>query len=206
MSLWNDHVLPRLIDRVLAVKRLQPLREQACVGLAGDVVEIGFGSGLNIPYYPAEVRRVWAVEPSALARRLAAERVAEHGAPVEFAGPDAQQLPFRDGTVDAVLSTWTLCTIPDAGAALREVARVLRPGGRLHFLEHGRAPDARVLRWQERLNPLQRRLAGGCHLQRPIVQLVTDAGLQVESLETGYVPGEPKPFSYLYEGVATRSR
>ena len=163
-----------------------------CAGLAGDVVELGFGSGHNVPFYPAAVTRVTAVEPSDVGWRLAAQRVKAATVPVRRSGLDGQSLPFPDHGFDAALSTWTLCTIPDVAAALREVRRVLRPGGTLHFLEHGLAPDERVRRWQHRLEPVQYRLAGGCHLTRPIVDLLTDAGFTVGEVDVFYEQGAPK--------------
>jgi SAM-dependent methyltransferase len=157
-----------------------------------------------VPHYPAAVTRVAAVEPSDLAWRLAAPRVAAARAPVERAGLDGQRLPFPDQAFDSALSTWTLCTIPDAAAALREVRRVLRPGGRLHFVEHGLAQEPPVQRWQRRLEPLQKRVGGGCHLTRRADALVQEAGFTLERLDRHYLPGEPRPFAALYEGVAAR--
>ena len=158
-----------------------------------------------MPYYPAAVRRVWAVDPTTVGRKLAAERVAASPVPVEYVGLDGEQLPLEDGSVDHVLTTWTLCTIPDVGRALAEVHRVLRPGGVLHFLEHGRSPDPKVARWQDRLTPSQRRLFGGCHLNRPIDQLVAGSGLEVTELEKFNLPEPgPKAMGYMFEGVATK--
>ena len=140
-----------------------------------------------------------------MGRKLAAERVAASGVPVEYVGLDGEQLPLDDASVDHVLTTWTLCTIPDVERALAEMRRVLRPGGALHFVEHGRAPDPGVARWQERLNPLQRKVFGGCHLNRRIDALIRGAGLDVTRLENHYLKG-PKPFGYMYVGVATKPR
>jgi ubiquinone/menaquinone biosynthesis C-methylase UbiE len=137
-------------------------------------------------------------------RRLAAKRIAATSVPVEYVGLDGQSLPVEDGTVDHVLTTWTLCTIPDVDAAVVEIGRVLRPGGAFHFLEHGRSPQPRVARWQDRLTPLQRRIGGGCHLNRPIDQLVAASGLLVSQMDTFYMKG-PKAFGYMFEGVATKS-
>jgi ubiquinone/menaquinone biosynthesis C-methylase UbiE len=140
MSYYDERVVPRLLNKLGGMKALQPLRAQVCAGLTGHVVEIGFGSGLNIDFYPATVSRVTAVEPSDLAWKLAAERVETTEIPVERAGLDGQSMPFPDDTFDTALSTWTMCTIPDAMAALGELRRVLKPGGTVHFLEHGLAP------------------------------------------------------------------
>ena len=166
-------------------------------------MEIGFGSGLNIPYYPAGLTRVRAVDPAAAGRQLAARRAAACAVPIEYAGSDAQTLPAGEASVDSVLSTWTLCTIPDAARALAEIRRVLRPGGAFCFVEHGLAPDARVARIQQRLNPFQRRVAGGCHLDRRIDQLVAAAGLELTRLDAYYMRG-PRALGYTFEGVAVR--
>src|SRR4051794_2098209 len=162
------------------------LRRRVCAGLAGDVVEIGFGSGLNVPFYPGAVTRVSAVEPADVAWKLAAKRVGDASDPVQRAGLDGQSLPFADDSFDAAVSTWTLCTIPDIAAALGEVRRVLKPGGTLHFVEPGLAPDESVRRWQHRLEPIQKRLFGGCHLTRPIVDLLTTAGFEITQLDVFY--------------------
>jgi ubiquinone/menaquinone biosynthesis C-methylase UbiE len=174
------------------MKALEPLRRRVCEGLTGDVVEIGFGSGLNVPFYPAAVTRIAAVEPSDLGWQLAARRVRAASVPVQRSGLDGQSLPFQDDSYDAALSTWTLCTIPDAATALHEVRRVLKPGGTLHFLEHGLAPDENVRRWQRRLDPLEQRVFGGCHLTRPIVDLLMTAGFTIKELDVFYEKGAPK--------------
>lgn len=187
---------------MLGSRQHERLRQQACAGLSGDVIEIGFGSGRNVPHYPTGVRQVTAVEPSDVAWRLSAPRRAACPVPVERAGLDGQLQPFSDSSFDSALSTWTLCTIPDPIAALRQVARVLRPSGRLHFVEHGAAPDPGVLRWQRRLDPVQRHLAAGCHLSRPIDALLTQAGLDLVELKREYARGEPRAFGSLYRGSA----
>jgi SAM-dependent methyltransferase len=192
VGFYGEQVVPRIINKACGTKTAEPLRRRVCAGLAGDVVELGFGSGHNVPFYPDAVTRVTAVEPSDVGWRLAAERVKAASVPVRRSGLDGQSLPFPDDGFDAALSTWTLCTIPDAAAALREVRRVLRPGGTLHFLEHGLAPDERVRRWQRRLEPVQYRLAGGCHLTRPILDLLTDAGFTLGEVDAFYEQGAPK--------------
>jgi len=202
MAVWRERVVPRLVDVALRSPAATAARRRTCAEVSGEVLELGFGSGLNAPHYPPEVARVLAVEPSDLAWRMAARRIGSSGVPVQRVGLDGQALPLADGSADTALSTWTLCTIPDPVAALREVARVLRPGGRLCFVEHGLSPDPGVARWQHRLQPLQYRLAGGCHLQRPIDRLLEQAGFRCERLHTSYEPGAPRPLGYLYEGIA----
>ncbi|WP_167479230.1 class I SAM-dependent methyltransferase [Nocardia arthritidis] len=202
MGLYDDHVVPRLVELCCGAKYHEPLRAQVCAGLHGKVVEIGFGSGLNVPFYPAAVESVSAVEPADLGWRLAAERVAASRVPVERSGLDGQRLPFPDNSFDCALSTWTLCTIPDAGAALAEVRRVLKPGGTLHFIEHGLAPDHSVQVWQNRLNPVQKTIAGGCHLNRRIRVMIEAAGFELREVEQFYGEGSPRVFGAQTQGVA----
>ena len=154
---------------------------------------LGFGSGHNVAFYPSTITRVAAVEPSDLGWSLARERVAASAVPVVRSGLDGQSLPFDDNSFDSALSTWTLCTIPNAEAALKEVRRVLKPGGTFHFIEHGLAPDESVRRWQHRLEPLQKRLFDGCHLTRPIAEMLTNAGFVITEIDVFYEKGAPKP-------------
>lgn len=187
--MWDERVVPRLTDLSLRGDEVDALRAAACRGLAGRVLEIGFGSGLNVPWYPSAVTGVSAVEPSDLGWRLSEPRRAASAVPVERAGLDGQRLDLPDGGHDAALVTFSLCTIPDPVLALVEARRVVRPGGTLHVLEHGLAPDERVRRWQRRLEPLQRAVAGGCHLTRDVPAVVGEAGWEITEVEQDYLPG-----------------
>jgi ubiquinone/menaquinone biosynthesis C-methylase UbiE len=193
MGIYGEHVLPRIINVACGLKNGDPLRRRVCDGLEGEVVELGFGSGLNVPFYPEAVTRVAAVEPADVGWKLAEKRLSASSIPVERSGLDGQSLPFADDSFDTALSTWTLCTIPDVAAALSELRRVLRPGGTLRFVEHGLAPDEGVRRWQHRLEPMQKRLFGGCHLTRPVVDMLTTAGFTITELDVFYEEGTPKP-------------
>lgn len=205
MGLYADRILPHIINAVMNTKQTRAIRERVCGDLKGEVLEIGFGTGHNLPFIPAGVTRLLAVEPSARSVELAQDRIHASPIEVEVVGLDGQRLPVGDASVDAVLCTWSLCTIPDAVAAVREARRVLRPGGHFHFIEHGLAPDAGVRRWQDRLNPIQNRLGGGCNLNRDITGIVGDGGMTLTKLDRYYSSGEPKAFGSMYEGVATAS-
>jgi ubiquinone/menaquinone biosynthesis C-methylase UbiE len=202
MGIYDEHVLPRIINVACGVKPLRSLRERVCQGLHGQLVEVGFGSGLNIPYYPATVERVAAIEPADTGWNLGGKRRAGTGVPIERNGLDGQSLPLADDSCDTALSTFTLCTIPDVEAALDEIRRVLKPGGALHFLEHGLAPDESVRRWQHRLEPMQKRLFGGCHLTRPVAELLTKAGFTITEIDVFYEKSAPKPWGAASLGVA----
>ncbi len=204
--LWREQALPRLTDASLRGHDVGRLREQACADLHGRVLEIGFGSGLNVRFYPPEVEAVDAVEPADVAWALSDRRRGRSLVPVSRTGLDGQRVSAADGSYDAVLTTFTLCTIPDVEQALGEVHRVLQPGGRLHFLEHGLAPQPGVARWQRRLEPVQRRVAGGCHLTRPVPDLLERAGFTVESLTEQPLPGPAvnRPWTWLFLGRAVR--
>ncbi len=180
---------------------MRPLRDRTCAGLSGEIVELGFGSGLNIASYPDSVTRVHAIEPSPVGRGLGADRIAASPIPIEFAGLRGESLPLEDGSCDGALCTFTLCTIGDVDAAMQELLRVLRPGAPFHFLEHGSAPDPKVRRWQQRLDPLQQRLADGCHLTRDPVEILRRAGFRIDSFESAYARG-PKPWVYFTSGRA----
>jgi len=204
MSVYEDRILPHLLNLAMSTKGVKDERRRCLEAVSGDVLEVGFGTGLNLPFYPAGVTRVVGVDPSETSARLARKRIAASPFPVEVVGLSAERLPFEDASVSTIVSTFTLCTIPDVGQALGDMRRALRPGGRLHFVEHGRADDEKVRRWQTRLNGVQKRVFGGCHLDRPIAALIEGAGLEIERLEHAYLEGAPKFGGYLYRGVAKR--
>lgn len=201
MGLYARHVLPRLIE--LAMKNKAAGKERArFVPLAGGVVlEVGVGSGLNIPIYGPAVQKLYALDPSPELLRMARPRAKQASFPAELFQQSAEAIPLADESVDTVVTTWTLCSIPDAARALREMRRVLRRDGRLIFIEHGRSVDPDVVRWQDRLTPWWRHLSGGCHLNRPIDRLLAQGGFQVAEMERGYGTG-PRTTSYLYRGIA----
>jgi ubiquinone/menaquinone biosynthesis C-methylase UbiE len=203
MGVYGEQVVPRLINVLCGLKANNELRRRTCEGLVGDVVEIGFGSGLNVPFYPAGVHRIDAVEPADLGWKLAEKRLAATTVPVQRLGLDGQSLPFDDASHDSALSTWTLCTIPDAVAALREVRRVLKPGGTLRFVEHGLAPDDDVQRWQHRVEPLQKRVFGGCHLTKRVPEMLESAGFTITEIDVFYEPGGPRAIAAMSLGSAT---
>jgi ubiquinone/menaquinone biosynthesis C-methylase UbiE len=202
MGFYDDRILPHLVNVVMNTKQNRTIRARVCAGLKGDVVEIGFGTGHNLPFLLGDVTRLRAVEPSGVGVRLASKRIEQAPVEVEIVGLDGQQLPLQDGSADAVLCTWSLCTIPDPVSAVQEARRVLRPDGEFHFVEHGRAPDERVRRWQNRLNGIRQRVGGGCNLNRDIPAILDAGGLAITRLDTYYGKGEPKPYAAMYEGVA----
>jgi ubiquinone/menaquinone biosynthesis C-methylase UbiE len=203
VGFYRNYILPRLVDWTCSSSGLKPWRDRVCAGLTGSVLEIGFGSGTNIEHYPSSVRHLYAVEPAALSRRLARKRIEASSIPITHVGLDGQAIPLMNSSCDSALCTFTLCTIPDPVKALREVYRILKPGGQLHFLEHGIAPDASIAKWQRRLDGLERRLADGCHLTRGPLALVTAAGFEPLWNEQRYAHG-PKPWSYFTVAAARK--
>jgi ubiquinone/menaquinone biosynthesis C-methylase UbiE len=204
MSFYENRILPHLINVAMNTKALREERRLCLEGVTGGVLEIGFGTGLNLPHYPRSVTKLVGVDPSAVSARLARKRIAASPFPVEVVGLSAEKIPVADASFDSVVSTFTMCTVPDVAGALLEMRRALAPGGRLYFVEHGLAEDPGLARWQERLNPVQRRVFGGCQLNRPIRTLIEQAGFEIERLENSYLSGAPKFGGYLYKGIARR--
>lgn len=203
MGLYENFILPQLVHCACASRLVTRERMRLVPRAQGRVLEVGMGSGLNLAHYdPARVAKVWGLEPSEGMRRKAALRLAASPVPVEWLSLPGEQIPLPDDSIDTVVLTFTLCTIPDWQTALMQIRRVLRPEGRLLFCEHGAAPDIAVRRWQDRLNPIWQRLAGGCQLNRPIDQLLEQAGFRMRRLEPGYLPRTPRFAGYLYRGVA----
>jgi SAM-dependent methyltransferase len=201
MGFYSTHIVPRFIDKALGTPAMQEGRNAVAAGLSGTVLEIGFGSGLNVASYPPEIELVYAVEPALTARKIAVPRIAASPIPIQYAGLHGETVALDDNSCDGALCTFTLCTIPGVEQALAELRRVLKPGGRFHFLEHGLAPDAKTQTWQRRLDPLEKRLADGCHLTRDPVELVKAAGFELEFVHSEYTKG-PKPWVFMTFGQA----
>ena len=201
MGFYDERVLPYLVHLAMRQETFLAYRQRVVQDAHGRVLEIGVGSGLNLPLYGEKVRHVTGLDPSPRLLSMARRVQAGSRVPTELIEASAEAIPLENESIDTVVSTWTLCSIPDVLAALREMRRVLTPAGELRFIEHGRAPEATVRLWQDRLTPAWKRLAGGCHLNRPIRELLEDAGFRVEQMDTGYMKG-PKPMTFMYEGQA----
>ena len=203
MSLYNRYVLPRLVDLVMRNEEMTRFRQRHVPAARGAVLEVGIGSGLNLPFYSAEVTHLCGVDPSLELLDMARRRAAGFPFRVELLAQESDRLPVGDAVFDNAVMTWSLCSIREPGAALREIARVLKPSGSLIFVEHGLAPESRVQTWQNRLTPVWRRVAGGCHLNRNVDDLIRAAGFTIAELQTGYLPG-PRIATYMYEGRAVK--
>jgi ubiquinone/menaquinone biosynthesis C-methylase UbiE len=203
MGIYGRLIVPRLIELAMRNKALAGYRQQIVEAARGLVLEIGIGSGLNLPLYGSAVDRVYGIEPSPELLDRARERVVDASIPVWLVRASAEQLPFSRSAFDTLVMTWTLCSISNPSAALNEMRRVLKPGGRLLFVEHGLSPEARIMRWQHWLTPCWKRIGGGCHLDRKMDDLIQAAGFRVDKLETGYMKG-PKPWTFMYQGIATK--
>jgi ubiquinone/menaquinone biosynthesis C-methylase UbiE len=204
MGFYARHVLPRLINFAMANEEMARLRANWIRGARGEVFEVGIGSGLNLPFYTFDVKCIRGVDPSIELQRMARERVSKASVPVEFYRQSAEQpVPLPDESVDTVVVTWTLCSIPNASRALEQARRVLKRDGQFIFVEHGRAPDPAVAAWQDRLTPLWMRIGGGCHLNRKVDAMIEAAGFQIVDLKTCYLPGL-RPMTYTYQGIARK--
>jgi ubiquinone/menaquinone biosynthesis C-methylase UbiE len=205
VGFYARYILPNLINLAMKNPETARLRSEWIPKARGEVLEIGIGSGLNLPFYTGQVRRVYGVDPSPELQRMARKTAAGLPLEVEFLLQPAEgRLPIAPESIDTVVLTWTLCSIANPQAAVGEMSRVLKRDGRLIFLEHGRAPDVSVLRWQDRLTPIWKRIAGGCHLNRKIDTILENAGFEISELTLGYLPG-PRPLTYTYQGIATRA-
>lgn len=201
MSFYQGRILPRLIHLSMQHRNLVAYRQRVIGAAEGRVLEIGIGSGLNLPLYTGRVEHVIGLDPSPRLLEMAREAKDKAAVPVELLEDSGEAIPLDNKSVDTVVTTWTLCTIADTMRALGEMRRVLKSSGQLLFVEHGRSPDTSVRRWQDRLTPMWRRVGGGCHLNRAINELIAGSGFRIERLDTGYMKG-PKPMTFMYEGCA----
>lgn len=203
MNFYDTIILPRLCNLAMRHRQLVPYRRRTAAMANGHVLEIGIGSGLNLPFYPAGLSSIQGLEPSPRLITMAQQSAAGAALPVSFIEGSAEAIPLDNASIDTVVTTWSLCTIPHADRALAEMRRVLKPGGQLLFVEHGTGPVASVRRWQNRLTPLWSKISGGCHLNRPIQTLVEQADFDLAQIETGYMKG-PRPMTFMYQGRAVR--
>jgi ubiquinone/menaquinone biosynthesis C-methylase UbiE len=205
MGFYSDWVVPRILNVMMGMKLVAEQRKQCLAGVTGTVLEVGFGSGHNLPYYPAAVQRVVAVDPSTEGAKLARKRIAAARFPVEYIPLAGEEISAADASFDSVVSTFTLCTIPDPLAALRQMLRVLKPDGRFFLVEHGRSSEPKIQRWQDRMNGVQRAMCGGCNMNRDIERLVREAGFAFEEIDKYYVKGQPKLVACMTRGIARRA-
>jgi ubiquinone/menaquinone biosynthesis C-methylase UbiE len=204
MGLYSHHIFPRLMNWVMAGEEFRLLRTDLLSGLHGEVLELGIGTGLNLPHYPKTVAWLHAVDPANLLPKIVTERCTNQSFPIRIQHVAAESLPYDDQSFDFVVSTWTLCTIPDPFTALREVRRVIKPDGVFLFLEHGRSNDAKVAAWQDRLNPIQNIIGSGCNLNRKIDQIIAQTGLKIITLDRFQMQSVPRLGGEMYRGTATR--
>lgn len=206
MGLYDRYILPVVLNAAMSTKPIRYQRKKVVPRASGRVLEIGFGAGHNLPFYDAsKVSHLWALEPSKEMRERAAERVSQSSIPLEFLDLPSEEIPLGSEEADTILITYTLCTIPDVMKALGEMRRVLKPGGKMIFCEHGEAPDADVRKWQERLTPAWKFIGGGCHVGRPIPKMIIDSGFRIEGMETMYLPGTPRFAGFNYWGDAVKT-
>lgn len=203
MGFYDEWVLPRFLNLMMSDENMTEERKKTLAGVSGTVLEVGFGSGLNLPWYPSSVRRLVAVDPSKGSAKLARKRISEARFPVEYLPVGGEEVSAPDHSFDSVVSTFTLCSIPDPVAALDRMRRVLKPGGKLYLVEHGLSKDPKIQRWQHRLNPLQKFLCGGCHLNRDIPRLLGEAGFRFDEIDQYYVEGPPKFVAFVTRGIAS---
>jgi ubiquinone/menaquinone biosynthesis C-methylase UbiE len=205
MGFYDNWVLPRFLNFAMGMKFVTEERKKCLAGVTGTVLEVGFGSGHNLPYYPTAVRKLVGVDPSKQSAKLARKRIANARFPVEYTALEGEALDAPDASFDSVVCTFTLCSVRDPAAALGQALRVLKPGGRFYFVEHGRSPDPKVQRWQDRMNGVQKAVLGGCHLNRDVERMLREAGFAFDELDSYYLKGQPKMSGFLTRGVARRA-
>jgi ubiquinone/menaquinone biosynthesis C-methylase UbiE len=203
MGVYEERILPWLIDLAMRNARLAAYRGRVVPAASGRVLEVGIGSGLNLPFYGTSVSEIVGIEPSPKLLKMTRRVAGRTSTPIRLIEGTAEAIPIDDQAIDTVVTTWTMCSIPSIELALQEMRRVLKPGGRLLFVEHGRAPEPDVRWWQDHLTPVWKRFSGGCHLNRPIPELIQHAGYRIEHLDTGYMRPGPKPMTFMYEGSAS---
>ncbi|HEX4533546.1 MAG TPA: class I SAM-dependent methyltransferase [Rhizomicrobium sp.] len=206
MGFYDRHILPCVLSAAMGTKPVRYQRRKVVPLCEGRVLEVGFGAGHNLPFYDEnKVSHIWALEPSREMRARAAQRADECKIPLEYLDLPGEQIPLEDNSADTVLITYTICTIPDVQAAMAGMRRVLKPNGKMIFCEHGEAPDANTRKWQQRLTPVWKAIGGGCHLARPIPEMIADGGFRIEKMETMYLPGTPHFAGFNYWGSATKA-